>query len=64
MAFQVDSDRVSSLIEDISLGSRALRPGNVRALASLQEKARSLCLALETPQETMMKLWLLQVSLN
>lgn len=64
MAHQIDSARVVELVEGISQDSKQLASGNLRARSDVQEKARRLCQALETPQETLLKVWLLEVCME
>lgn len=60
MSIQVD--HVTGLIEDLSQSSKELAAGCDRSRVEMLQKAWGLFQALETPDETLMRMWLLEAS--
>lgn len=60
----LDIDRITNLTEQVSQGSKLLAQGNEKDRATLAMAAWKLVQALEKPQETFYRLWLLDVRNN
>lgn len=61
MAQHFDFNRITEMAEQISQESKNLETGGDKARAILRQKAEKLLVSLEAPQETMIRMWLLEV---
>lgn len=60
----INMDKVTKLTEQLSQGTKHLIKGNEEARLHLMQVTQKLAQALQTPRETFLKLWLLDVSVS